>query len=442
MSVLFPQWSVMSLYMEDEKIIALMEGYGAGTLTGEDAVAFFQWYSRAGLEEFHRIYSQCKLLPGNLPASPEMPEDFRIQLEEAIRGHEANEQQYDGLSPYSHPIPLFRRYRLGWAAAILLVIGAGGYLFYHNRQSIPAEVVHNNDKNPAPNDVVPGTTKAVLTLADGSRVMIDSARSGQLAVQGRTTVQNEHGAITYNGDTPLKIQNSVKALIYNTLTTNRGEQSPPLTLSDGTKVWLNALSSIRFPVAFAGSSREVEISGEVFFEIAKNPSMPFHVKCWPAAGFSGTKEMDVEVLGTQFNINAYPGESDIRTTLLEGKVRIVTGGDVVTTPLRDPSKSLILEPGQQARVQEGVSHLVKDPDIDQAMAWKRGLFDFNHANLQAVLRQLARWYDIEVKFEGNVPVRSFHGKITRDLNLSQVIQLLQDVDVKFHIAGKTLIVTQ
>jgi ferric-dicitrate binding protein FerR (iron transport regulator) len=140
--------------------------------------------------------------------------------------------------------------------------------------------------------------------------------------------------------------------------------------------------------------------------------------------------MHVEVLGTAFNINAYPGEPDIRTTLLEGSVKI-----------GDPSGSLILRPGQQARVQGGIS-LVKDPDIDQAMAWKRGLFDFNHANLQTVLRQLARWYDIEVKFEGNVPVRSFHGKITRDLNLSQVVQLLQDVDVKFHISGKTLIVTQ
>jgi len=425
--------------MEDEKIIALMEGYGGGTLSGEDEIAFFQWYSHASLEEFHRIFSQCRLQPGALTEYPEIPSAFRVQLEQAIRSHEANEQQdADG---HSRPIPIFRRYRLGWAAAILLSIGVGGYLFYHSRQSIPAEIVYNN-KDSASHDVAPGTTKAVLTLADGSRVTIDSARSGQLAVQGRTTVQNEHGAITYNGDVPSKTPNSVKALIYNTLTTNRGEQSPPLTLSDGTKVWLNALSSIRFPVVFTGGSREVEITGEVFFEIAKNPSMPFHVKCQPAVAFAGTKEMDVEVLGTQFNINAYPGEPDIRTTLLEGRVRIVTGGDGATTSLRDPSRNLILEPGQQARVQEGVSRLVKDPDIDQAMAWKRGLFDFNHANLQTVLRQLARWYDIEVKFEGNVPVRSFHGKITRDLNLSQVIQLLQDVDVKFHIADKTLIVTQ
>ena len=403
-----------------------MEGYRAGTLSEEDEIAFFQWYSHAGLEEFHRIFAKSKLQPGDLPLYPEIPEDFRIQLEQAIRDHDTYE-----------PIPIFRRYRLGWAAAILLVIGGGGYMFYHSHQSVPAAIANKRNANSPSGDVAPGTTKAVLTLADGRQVTIDSAGSGQLAVQGRMTVQNEHGSISYNGNTQLK---ETPNPLYNTLTTNRGEQSPPLTLSDGTKVWLNALSSIRFPVAFTGNSRDVEITGEVFFETAKNPSMPFHVT---------TKGMAVEVLGTQFNINAYPGEPDIRTTLLEGSVKIVTDEDGAASHPhdppgshpRDPSGSLILKPGQQARVQGGIN-LVKDPDIDQAMAWKRGLFDFNHANLQTVLRQLARWYDIEVKFEGNVPVRSFHGKITRDLNLSQVIQLLQDVDVKFHIEGKSLIVTQ
>ncbi|MBN9383746.1 MAG: FecR domain-containing protein [Chitinophagaceae bacterium] len=393
--------------MEDEKIIALMEGYAAGNLSEEDAAAFFQWYSQAGLEEFHRVYTRCALPPDSLPGSPDMPEDFRTRLEQAIRDHETNE------SAVQRPIPLFRRYKWGWAAAILL-LSVGGYLFYHRTSTDQPEIAH---RTTPPNDVAPGTTRAVLTLSDGRQVTIDGDRSGQLAIQGRTTVQNDHGAITYNGHRQEEIQKSVKVLLFNTLATNRGEQSPPLTLSDGTKVWLNTLSSIRFPVAFTGSSRDVEITGEAFFEVAKNPSMPFHVK--------GPSGMEVEVLGTQFNINAYSDEPDIRATLLEGSVKI---------------GSLILTPGQQARIQEGVS-LVKDPDIAQATAWKNGLFDFSHASLQTVLRQLARWYDIDVKFEGNIPVRSFHGKITRDLNLSQVIQLLQDVGIKFRIEGKTLIVT-
>ena len=396
--------------MEDEKIIALLEGYVAGSLSEEDAAAFFQWYSHAGLEEFHRVFSQCNLSPGSLPGAADMPENFRIRLEEAIQAHEANEQQDDG--EHARAIPLFRRYRLGWAAAILLMLSTGGYLLYHRTPSGTGDTANHHPSS----DVAPGTTRAVLTLADGKQVTIDSARTGQLAIQGKMSVQNNHGAITYDSNAQTAIQKNVKAPLYNTLATNRGEQSPPLTLSDGTKVWLNALSSIRFPVAFTGDSRDVEITGEAFFEVAKNAALPFHVR---------TTQMDVEVLGTQFNINAYSDEPDIRTTLLEGSVKI---------------GSLILEPGQQARMHTTVS-LVKDPDITQAMAWKKGLFDFNHADLQTVLRQLARWYDIDVKFEGNISPRTFHGKITRDLNLSQVIQLLQDVGIKFRIEGKILVVT-
>jgi ferric-dicitrate binding protein FerR (iron transport regulator) len=173
----------------------------------------------------------------------------------------------------------------------------------------------------------------------------------------------------------------------------------------------------------------VEITGEAFFDIAKNPSRPFHVKA---------KDMEVDILGTQFNINSYPDEPDTRTTLLEGSVSVAAG---TAAPSREPVRGQLLEPGQQARAQGGKISLVSNPDINQAVAWKSGLFDFNHVNLQAVVRQLARWYDIDVKFEGNVSDRYFRGKVTRDLKLSQVIQLLQDVNVKFHIDGKTLIVT-
>lgn len=393
--------------MEEDKIIALMEGYAAGTLSEEDTVAFFRWYSEAGPEAFHRIYARCKALPGQLPAYPAMPDDFRTRLEAAIRAQEAG----------GRSVSLFRRYRLGWAAAIFLLVGAGGYLFYHSRPPARAIIA---DSPAATSDAVPGRTKAVLTLADGSRVAIDSARSGKLAIQGGTTVQQQHGELSYNGHKQPEASIEVKALIYNTLTTSRGEQSPALTLSDGTKVWLNALSSIRFPVAFTGHSRTVEITGEAFFEIAQRASMPFHVL---------VNGMDVEALGTQFDINAYADEPDMRTTLLEGRVRVVSA-----------SQSLVLAPGQQASARNGVG-LVSNPAIAQAVAWKSGLFDFNHANLQTVMRQLARWYDIEVRFEGNVPPRFFHGKITRDLNLSQVLHLLQDVDVKFRLEGKTLTVT-
>lgn len=396
--------------MEDKKIIAWLEGYAAGTLTPEEEVAFFRWYSEAGLEDFHRCLSQCTGLFPQLSMDPSIPEAFRARLQKDIR-----ENAMASSIHITPSIPIYRRFRLGWAAAILLLIGAGGYWFIHSN-SAPSPIAGNGALL---NDVAPGTTKAVLTLADGSRITLDSAQFGELAVQGKTSVLHNNGAVTYIGSKDPVEKMAPANILYNTLTTGRGQQSPPLTLSDGTKVWLNALSSIRFPVAFTGSARQVEITGEAFFEIARDRSRPFHVT---------TRDMRVEVLGTQFNINAYPDEPDSRTTLLEGKVKVIAG------------QEMILEPGQQARVHEGI-RLIPDADTDQAVAWKTGLFDFNHADLPTVLRQLARWYDIEVRFEGQIPVRSFHGKITRDLNLSQVIRLLQDVNVKFRIEGKSLIVT-
>jgi ferric-dicitrate binding protein FerR (iron transport regulator) len=270
----------------------------------------------------------------------------------------------------------------------------------------------------------------VLTLADGSKVIIDSVQTGQLAVQGKTTVQREQGFISYNGNEPGKTQQGEPSVLYNTLTTNRGEQSPPLVLADGTKVWLNAISSIHFPVTFTGNTRNVEITGEAYFEVAKNPAMPFHVK---------VNDMDVEALGTQFNINSYSDEPAIKATLIEGAVRVTQNAERET---RNANREVILKPGEQA-IATAHSSLTIDhsPNIDQAVAWKRGLFDFNHASLQTVLRQLSRWYDIDVKFEGGVVNRTFRGKITRDLSLAQVINILQDLDVKFRIEGKTLLVS-
>ena len=396
--------------MNDAKIIALMEGYQAGTLTGEEAVAFFQWYSETGMEEFQRVWSQYQMQLGNVPVPAIMPNELRQQLEEAIREHEAQQEV--------PVVSIFRRYRFGWAAAILLFIATGAYLYIQNNRYTEPQVVK---KDQPVNDALPGTTKAVLTLADGSHVIIDSVQQGQLAIQGSSTVQREQGVIAYNENSPGKNQQGKQSVLYNTLTTARGEQAPPLVLGDGTKVWLNAMSSIRFPVVFTGNTRTVEITGEAYFEIAKNAAMPFHVK---------VNEMDVEALGTQFNVNAYADEPDVRTTLIEGSVKVTN------------RESIILKPGEQA-VLASHSSLTIDhsPNIDQVMAWKRGLFDFNHASLQTVLRQLARWYDIEVIFEGNIPNRSFRGKITRDLNLSQVINILQDLDIKFRIEGKKLLVS-
>lgn len=398
--------------MKKEEIIALIEGYGAGTLTPEEEIVFLQWYSASSLKEFHELLAQCRDLSGHLTWFPAMPEDLRSRLEQDIRNMDVDEEAGE-----VRRLPLLRRIHRGWAAAAVLLLLTGSFLAVLYR---PKKEMVAVDRRPLQRDAEPGRTRAVLTLADGSRITLDSAKTGQLAMQGTTKVTNHHGAVTYSA-------NGTTGLLYNTLTTARGEQSPPLTLSDGTRVWLNAASSIRYPVAFYGDARQVEITGEAYFEVAKDHAKPFYVKL---------PGMEVQVLGTSFDINAYQDEPGMRTTLLEGSVKVTAAATAQHGP-----RDMLLQPGQQVQVGDGM-HLVKEADVDQVMAWKNGLFNFNHTDLQSVLRQLARWYNIDVQFEGSPSPRTFHGKITRDLRLSQVIGLLHEVEVKFRIEDGKLIVTQ
>ena len=435
--------------MERNKIIGLIQGYAAGTLTSEEETAFLQWYSGVGLEEFHEMLSQCGDLVNRRDWYPQMPVGLGLRLDEDtreieadIRGLEADIRQIEAHArkietagqPERIPSVFFRR-RQVWAAAILLVVCTGGYLFYQKRDHKDL-AAHTQ---PAAGDIGPGSTKAILTLANGKKITLDSAGTSLLAQQGRTTIMSNNGVITYKkiadadeAGEAAGNPDAAPALQYNTISTGRGAQSPSLVLPDGTRVWLDAESSVRFPVAFIGNTREVEITGEAYLEVAKDATRPFRVKA---------RNMEVQVLGTQFNINAYPDEPDMATTVLDGSVRVVTAeGDAGKT------RQLVLLPGEQALAgsvgqQENI-RLVKEADVDKVMAWKNGLFNFDHANLPTVLRQLARWYDIDIKFQGAVPERFFHGKITKDLHLSQVIQLLQEVEVKFHLEGKTLIVTK
>ncbi|WP_127124790.1 FecR family protein [Pseudoflavitalea rhizosphaerae] len=393
--------------MEKEKIISLIEGYSAGTLSEEDEILFLQWYSDADAATFHSLLSECRSLQSFHAGYPEMPAEVMEKLQQAVQLLEEDKKTEGAI------VPLVRRFRWGWAAAVLLLIGAGGYFLYQQQKSA-TKIVSTELKN----DALPGTTSAILTLSDGRRIVLDSSSTGELALEGKTNVTNNNGAITYSG-------NTTPVLIYNTLSTAVGQQSAALTLSDGTKVWLNALSSIRFPVSFAGDSRMVDITGEVYFEVAGDERKPFLVR---------SSGQTIQVLGTSFNVNAYPDEYTQNTTLLEGAVKVRSDSR--------KGEEVVLQPGQQARMQGAGITVEKGVDLEQVIAWKNGQFNFNHTNLSAVLRQLSRWYDIDVKFEGEVPDRSFRGKITKDLNLSQVLVILQEVGVKFRIEGRTLVVTK
>ncbi|ACU61940.1 FecR family protein [Chitinophaga pinensis] len=316
----------------------------------------------------------------------------------------AEEQPETQTSLRIHPL---RRY--WWAAAAIVLLAASGTWVLVQRK--PAQQIA------AIYDKAPGTDKAVLTLADGSVVSLDSMGKQQL-VQGNSTVQQQGGTLQYKADA------RAAGTSFNTLTTPRGGQFR-VVLPDGTAVWLNAATSLRYPTAFNGNERVVTLRGEAYFEVAKDPQQPFRVQVDDRA--------TVEVLGTNFNIHAYSDESPISTTLLDGKVVMKTGDD--------PDRRVVLNPLQQAVADNGKVVLNRTVNIDQVMAWKNGMFNFDGLDLRQVLQQIARWYDVEIVFEGKIPTRKFGGEIQRDLSLQQVLRILEKMDVKCRIGnGNKLIV--
>ena len=273
----------------------------------------------------------------------------------------------------------------------------------------------------AANDILPGRDKAVLTLADGSKIVLDNVAEGQIGRQGDISILKlPDGALKYqeDQDNPAAADAPVS---YNTITTpNAGQYA--LTLPDGSGVWLNAASSMTFPTRFNKAERRLSITGEVYFEVARDAARPFIVQV--------NKESTVEVLGTHFNINAYSNEPSVKTTLLEGKVSVKKGGETG-----------ILLPGQQAIITDKIT-LEKNVDVEQVMAWKNGFFNFEQVDLSELMRQLERWYDIKVVLQGNLPEIRFKGKMYRNERLSTVLNFLEGSGLAFRMEGKTLTVQQ
>jgi transmembrane sensor len=317
-------------------------------------------------------------------------------------------------------IPLYRRRWVAVAAGLLLLLAAGTTIWEATRKS-KAPPAATQAFIPVKNDVSPGHAGAILTLAGGQKIVLDSAHNGSLAVQGTTTITlQKNGQLDYSasGGHPGE-------LLYNTLTTPRA-RTTSVVLADGTQVWLNAASFIRFPAAFAGKERRVEISGEVYFEIKKDASRPFVVTR------SGTDE-SIEVLGTHFNVNAYDDEDAMRTTLLEGSVKVIRG-----------KNSNLLMPGQQA-VLGNNSHdiqVIDDARLDEVMAWRNGRFIFSHMDLKTIMRQLTRWYDVDVTYEGKVPEISIGGIMHSDVYLSTVMEFLGENGVHYKMEGKKITILQ
>lgn len=303
--------------------------------------------------------------------------------------------------------------KIAVAAAITIVLGAAGY-WWLVRDRI-TEVAVTENKPAVLRDVQPGGNKAILTLGDNSSIVLDSAANGKLAQQGNTVINK-----TKDGELRYEQSGRKYEVAYNTLATPRGGQYQ-LVLPDGSKVWLNAASSIRYPTAFTGSERKVTVTGEVYFEVAHNVTKPFVVS---------VDETTIEVLGTHFNINSYSEEKSIRTTLLEGKVRVVAKG-----------QSGVLQPGQQAEWKSEGLAIINDVDIEKTMAWKEGKFLFEHDALPDIMRQISRWYDVDIIYEGTPPANRFSGIISRNRNLSEILSMLAATkNIHFTIEGKKIIV--
>lgn len=303
--------------------------------------------------------------------------------------------------------------RVAAAAMILFCLGITGYYISRNNTSTklrPTEI------NMAKNDIAaPTSSKATLTLSNGKTVSLDSVASGTLAQQGNVNVtKTVEGKIIYSGTT--------NETAFNTLSNPRGSNVVDMILTDGSHVWLNAGSSITYPLTFSGDTRKVDITGEAYFEVAHNAAMPFVAE---------KGDMRVQVLGTHFNVNTYEDEDLIRVSLLEGSVKVSAA----------EKSNVIIRPGQQARVDADKNITVSVPDLQEVMAWKNGKFQFGEgADIRSVMRQISRWYDVDVEYKGTV-TGHIGGTISRTVNAGDVFRMLEMTGgIKFKIEGKKVTV--
>lgn len=340
---------------------------------------------------------------------------IRLSEEEVLLSAQKSDEILSLIISAGKPVPVVvkmqRRRIIRWVAAATIVLVAGSALLFRNNNNQKNTIAFHQPSMKIP----PGHDGAILTLADGSTVQLDSLGNGLIAMQqGRQVIMN-NGEITYKG------QANHNSVALNRIHTPRGRQFR-LELPDGSKVWLNAASSITYPTAFNGRDRQVEVTGEVYLEVAPQAEKPFIVKI--------DSSTSIEVLGTAFNINSYTDESARAITLLGGSIRVNTAG-----------KDVVLRPGQQALAGTGPLVVTNNIDVDQVMAWKNGSFNFNGMDLPSVLRQLSRWYDVDIVYEGKIPDRTFGGEIQRDLSLEQVLRILGKMHVEFEITkDKQLIV--
>lgn len=306
-----------------------------------------------------------------------------------------------------------RPWRLLAAAAVLLLV-IGAWLYFHHPAPLQPQVA---SKPVAPKKIIPGGNKATLTLADGSEIQLDDSDKGNIAVQGGIRViKMDNGVLAYHG------KNTTGENMYNTIRTPRGGQYE-IMLPDGSRAWLNSASSLRFPASFTGPWREVTLTGQGYFEVTKDKEHPFIVH---------TNRTDINVLGTSFDIMAYDDEPETNTTLVEGAVTV-----------RHKNSEQTLKPGEQAHLDLiSQSMSIRRPDVDEVIAWKNGKFQFGKSDIRTIMRQIARWYDVEIEYDGDLSGLRLSGVLSRKGDIAELLDALEETgDVHFRTENNKIIVT-
>lgn len=394
--------------MQDSRLQELFQALSNGTLSQEDKEELYLLMANPLHKNEVREFLNEKWKTANHAGTSFEAEDWEVMLRNIMNANQ----------PAAAVRTIGGRRWLRYAAAILIMLGTGVATFNFLKTDRPAQVVVEN-KSAAKhfrNDIAPPlSVNAFITLADGRKINLDSAGNGILAREGDANViKRGEGQIAYvgNGNEPQ----------FHTLTNPKGSKVVHLTLEDGTQVWLNTESSITYPTFFKGSERQVEISGEAYFEVTKNAAMPFLVK-------KQNDDAKVRVLGTHFNINAYNDEENITVTLMVGSVAVSKG-----------NHERVLQPGQLAHLFSTRIEVKKDADMEQIMAWKNGYFNFKGANIKTMMRQIEKWYDLQVVYRDEVK-ETFYIKMSRNTNISNVFKILEATGgVHFNIENKKVTV--
>jgi len=373
--------------MDRQEAKALISKYNQGLATVEEKAQLESWYAQKS--------DQLVLLEHEINF-----DQIESELKNRVLSHAGlAEQEYKRLRIKLWP-------RIAAAASVILIAGVGFFYYASQSNSLSKDLGFSKSQ-----DIAPGSNKAVLTLGNGQTIVLTNAQNGDLATENSAIIKKTaEGELVYQGTA------TEAPTAYNTITTPRGGQYT-LTLAEGTKVVLNAASSLKYPTAFNGKDRTVELVGEGYFEVAHHKTKPFRVI---------SKGQTVEVLGTHFNINAYADEPNVKTTLLEGSVDV---------------NGQLIKPNQQAILTDHSRITVVDVDANAIVAWKDGLFRFDHTDIKTLMRQIARWYDVEVVYDGDIKEEQFFGKIERSYTLSEVLKLLELNKVHVKLDGKKIVVS-